>query len=245
MVARGDGPGGAQLGGENFAGGGAGERFLIGKELVGGDAEGIDIGPAVEGFALELFRGHVARGAGVLGKADRFLGKGLCEVKVDEADGAVAGDEDVLGFEIEVHVAALVDVAEAGGHVDDDLGDVLGEDGVVAGVELLEVVGLDVVHGEVAGAAGLAVLDVADDVVAVIELGEDFAAAPELAAGGEAEAELAFEAAEGVGFAAVVGDEPDFGHAAGVQQFLEVETAEGLFRIGLGECLRHSSIFHN
>jgi hypothetical protein len=59
-----------------------------------------------------------------------------------------------------------------------------------------------------------------------MDAGEDFATADEPAFGDEIESEIVVEAAEGVGLALGIGGEPDIGHAAAVDQFLQVIGAE-------------------
>ena len=170
---------------------------------------------------------HVSRCARVLlGGLPRFLGNRQGQVEINQTHGGVAGDKDVLGLEIQVHEAVVMHVFEALGHVDEDLGDVLQQHRVMLGVELLEVRGLDVIHQQVGPARDFAVLDVADDVVVVADLGQDFGAAHKAPPRQEVEAVAFVHAAQGVGLLALVGRQPDLGHAAAVDEFLQIESAK-------------------
>ena len=162
----------------------------------------------------------------LLGGLPGLLGDRLGEVEIHQAHAGVAGDEDVLGLEVEVHEAVVVHVLKAFGHINEDLGDVLQQHRVVLGVKLLEVGGLDVIHQQVELALNLAVLDVADDAVVVADLGKDFGAANKAPPRQEVEAEAFVHAAQGVGLLALVGRQPDVGHAAAVEQFLQIESAK-------------------
>src|SRR5262249_20934435 len=83
-------------------------------------------------------------------------------------------------------------------------------------------------------AARPAVFDIADDIVALVDLRQDLAPAQKPAAGEEIETEPAFQTAEGIRLAATVGDQPDFGHAAAVEEFLKIKSSHPLLSHGLG-----------
>src|SRR5205814_6280566 len=78
-----------------------------------------------------------------------------------------------------------------------------------------------------------AMLDVADYSRMVVNLFQDFAPAQKPAAGQQIEAQAFVQTAQGVGLAVGVGREPDVGHAAAVDQFLQIESAK-LARRGRG-----------
>ena len=65
----------------------------------------------------------------------RLLRDRLREVEIHQADAAVAGDQDVFRLEIQVHEAVFVHVLQADGHINEDLGDVLQQHRVVSCVE--------------------------------------------------------------------------------------------------------------
>lgn len=91
------------------------EGAFASKELVEGDAEGVDVGSGIEVHALGLFGGHIGGGAGegavvcVLGGA-----RGDAEVGKFCAVGHLF-DEDVVGFDVSVEDAAAVGKAEGFG----------------------------------------------------------------------------------------------------------------------------------
>lgn len=205
---------------ENFGGSGAVKGFLSGQGFVKGDAVGEDVGAMVNGFSLELFRGHVGGGAGIFGEFESAVAAGLGEVEVDEADVPVGGDEDVFGFEVEVKVAAVVDVFEGFSDVDENVADVAAEFfGGVSDV-FFEVGAFDVFHGHKRNVADLSMFDVADDVVVLLRCRQDFTSGEESFSGGVVAPNLRQEFANGDGLSVFDGL-PEFGHATGVDSFDE------------------------
>ena len=220
-------PGAIELPGQDLARRLARERFLVREQLIGGDAIGEDIDAMGDRLAQQLLGRHVGGRARVLlRRLPRLLGNRLGEVEIHQAHAGVAGDQDILGLEIQVHEAVLVHVFEALGHVNENLRDVFQQHRVVLRVKLLEVRGLDVIHQQVELSLDLAVLDVADDAVVVADLGEDFGPAHKAPPGQQVEAEPFVHAAQGVGLLPLVGGQPDVGHAAAVEEFLQIESAK-------------------
>ena len=100
-------------------GGAAGERAPAGVHLVEHRAEAEDVGPAVDVFAAQLLRRHVAGGAedrprigpqrrGRLRRAGRARRHQLRQAEVENLRAAVPGDDHVLGLQIPVDDAPLV-----------------------------------------------------------------------------------------------------------------------------------------
>ena len=104
-----------------------GERRLPGRHLVEDGSRREDVGPRVDGRALRLLRGHVARRShhGALAGQRHRLGrvsalrllKQLGETEVEYLDQAVRPDDDVLGLDVAVHDAQLVGLAERAGYL--------------------------------------------------------------------------------------------------------------------------------
>jgi hypothetical protein len=214
--------GSVELLAEDFLRAVTGEGLASGQEFEGGDAVGEDIDAMIDRFMADLFGRHVGRRARVAGHLAWFVGFPLGEIEVDEAQVAVAGEDDILRFEIEVHESAFMHMFERQGHIDEDIADMFGEDGIVAGAEKFEVGALDVFHEEEEIAFDLAVGDVGDDVFVVMDPGQDLAATNEAAFRDEVEPEIVVKAPEGMGLALGIGGQPDIGHAATVDEFLEV-----------------------
>lgn len=205
---------------EDFGWSGAVKGFLSGQGFIEGDAVSEDVGAMVNGFSLELFGGHVGGGAGVFGKFKGAAAAGLGEVEVDEADVPVGGDEDVFWFEVEVKVAAVMNVFEGFSYVDEDVADVAAEFFGGVGDVFFEVGAFDVFHSHKRGVANLSVFDVADDVVVLLHCFQDFASGEESFSGGAVAPHLGQEFADGDGLSVLDGL-PEFGHASGVDSFDE------------------------
>lgn len=181
----------------------------------------------VNGFALELFGGHVGRGAGALGEFEGVSTPGLGEIEVNEADVPVGGDEHVLGFEIEVHVTAVMDVFEGFAYVDDDVADVLAQFFGRIGDPFFEIGAFEVLHGHEGNAFDLAVFEIVDNVVVLVDVRQNFASGVEAFFGGAIASELGKEFADGDGLSFGIGRLPEIGHAAGVNEFDEVVGTKG------------------
>ena len=203
---------------ENFGRSGAGKGFLSGQGFVKGNAVGEDVGAVVNGFSLKLFGRHVGGSAGIFGEFEGAVAAGLGKVKIDEANVPVGGDEDVFGFEVEVKVAAVVNVFEGFSHVDEDVADVASQFFGGAGDVFFEIGAFDVFHGHEGNVANLSVLDVADDVVVLLHRFQDFASGEESFSGGAVAANLGQELADGDGLPVFDGL-PKFGHPSGVDLF--------------------------
>ena len=203
---------------EDFGGSGAVKGFLSGQGFVKGNAVGKDVGAVVNGFSLELFGGHVGGGAGIFGEFEGAVAAGLGEVEIDEANVPVGGDEDVFGFEVEVKVAAVVDVFEGFSYVDEDVADVAAEFFGGAGDVFFEVGAFDVFHSHKGGVANFSVFDVANDVVVLLHCFQDFASGEESFSGGAVASHLGQEFANGDGLS-VFGGLPKLCHASGVDLF--------------------------
>ena len=142
------------------------------------------------------------------------------QVKINQPHIAVAGHQHVFRLEIEVHVAALVHVAQAQRHVNQDLRDIFRQDGVMLREQFLQIRRLDVIHDHVKCSALPAMFHIADDIIALIDFGKHLAPAQKPAAGQQIEPQPVIQFPQGVRFAAAVRHEPDFGHAAAVDEFL-------------------------
>ena len=205
---------------EDFGGSGAVKGFLSGQGFVKGDAVSEDVGAVVNGFSLELFGGHVGGGAGIFGEFEGVVAARLGKVKIDEADIPVGGDEDVFGFEVEVKIAAVMNVFEGFSHVDEDVADVAAKFFGGLGDVFLEVGAFDVFHGHKGGVANLSVFDIANDIVVLLHCFQDFASGEESFSGGAIAPRLGQEFANGDGLSVFDGL-PEFGHATGVDLFDE------------------------
>lgn len=143
-------------------------------------AEGKKVGPAVDvGFAARLFGGHIG------GCAEQFAGEGeegavaAGDAEVDQAAlGRIAADEEnIAGFDVAVHDAEAVQVAEGAGHPFGQQQGITKFEGALieAGgeVETFEPLGGKVVQAVVGTG-----IDVADE-GGMVEGGEDFGFAHE------------------------------------------------------------------
>src|SRR5688572_29357875 len=132
-VARGNKIAAIELFVENLVGGFARERFLAGEQFVSADAVSKNVDALIDGLAQQLFGRHIswsARvGLGFYGEVRLADG----QVEVDQTHGAVAGDQDVLGFEVHVNEPAVVNMFERNGHVDEQFGDIFGDDRIAFG----------------------------------------------------------------------------------------------------------------
>jgi hypothetical protein len=138
--------------------------------------------------------------------------------------------QNVFRFEIQVHEAALMHVAQAQGHINQNLRDVLRQQRIMPREQLLQVRRLDIIHEQVKRSVLPAMLDIADDVIAFIDFGKDLASPQKPPARQQIKTQLLFQLPQGVRFAAPVGDHPDFRHAAAVEKFLEIKSSELLLR---------------
>ena len=158
------------------------EGQAAGGELVEHDAEGVEIGAAVDFFAQRLLGRHVGDGAGdaaLAGDADGALADGEAEIdELDRGGAGAVGEEDVGGFEVAVDEAVLVGVAEGFAELGGEL------DGFFEGFgfAFLEARAFDQLHDEVGHVLVLA--DVVDgDHVRVAEGGRGAGLAEEALAG--------------------------------------------------------------
>ena len=97
------------------------------------------------------------------------------QIEIDEPDAAAAGDENVLGLEIQMHEAGIVDVLEGHGGVDQDAGDVLAQNGVGAGEKQLEIRAFHDFHQAIEGPVNFPVFDVPYDSRVLVDFRQDFA----------------------------------------------------------------------
>jgi hypothetical protein len=216
---------------ENLLGCVAWERFSAGEQFERGDAVGENIHTMIDRFMADLLGSHVGGGAWVAGHFSRFVGLGLGEIKIDEAQVSVAGKDDIFGFEVQMHEPAFMDMLQGQGHIDEHIADMIGQDRIAAGAQELEVGALDIFHEEEEIALDFAMSDVGNDKFMVMNPGEDFAPTNEAPFGDEIEAEIMVEAPECVRVALSIGGQPDISHAAAVDEFLQVIGAE-LSRLG-------------
>ena len=103
--------------------GAAPERIAAGEHFVEHRAEGEDVRPVIDRLAAHLFGRHVAgrtdhrawsRGGRAVPNRRRVVGQ-ACNAEVENLDATVAGHEHILGLEIPVHDAFVVDDGEAAG----------------------------------------------------------------------------------------------------------------------------------
>src|SRR5438128_1434616 len=131
------------------------ERHLAGQHLVEDDAQAVEIAAGVSPLPLHLLGGHVVRGADRLGQPrPRHLPERRVErdAEVDELHAAVRRDHDVLGLEVAVGDAVIVQVDERVGDLDREPG--RGRDGeaALAPQAVAEQLPLDVLHRQVEAA---------------------------------------------------------------------------------------------
>jgi hypothetical protein len=124
------------------------EEFLAGEEFENNDAEGPNVGAAVDGLAGGLFWGHVGGGAqdesgfgGAEGKrAVCFVGAfdGLGEAEIENFDLATGSEKDVGGLEVSMDDALVVSGFEGFGDLDGDGDDFVGREGAPEGLAIDE-----------------------------------------------------------------------------------------------------------
>ena len=158
------------------------KRQTAGGELIQHDAEGVEIGAAVDFFAQRLLGRHVGDGAGdasLAGDADGAFADSEAEVDELDREGAgVISEENIGGFEVAVDEAVLVGVGQGIAELGGDL------DGLFEGLgfAFLEARAFDQLHDEVGHVAVFA--DVVDgDNVRVAEGGRGAGLAEEALAG--------------------------------------------------------------
>ena len=101
-------------------------------------------------------------------------------------------------------------------HVDEDVADVLRQDGVLPNDEMLKVRALHILHETVESGSDLPMLDVADDVLVIVDVSQNLAAADKAASREKVEAKLVVELAQGERLVILIRREPDVRHAAAV-----------------------------
>jgi hypothetical protein len=97
------------------------ERWLPAQQLVQDDAEGVDVGAAVDRRPLDLFGGQVLGGAerGVGARQVEPVG-GLGDAEVGDEHAPVDGEQHVGRLDVAVHDAGGVGLGEGVGHLGDD-----------------------------------------------------------------------------------------------------------------------------
>ena len=159
----------------HLEGGGAVERRSAGQHEVGRDAEGVDVGAAVERLALDLFGTHVQRrshGDAALGEVKGLrIAEAARQAEVGHLNFAFAGQQNVFRLDVAVDDSGLGGPLQGGGRLSHDA---QGEEQFrrpFFGDELAEIAALDVFEGHVGEA-----VDVADGVdlndVGVVDLGD-------------------------------------------------------------------------
>ena len=142
--------------------------------MIEGCAESVDVGGGSDfDFASNLFGADVIRGAigpAGFGFGGFLVGHRAGETEVGKLHDPVAGDHDVLGFDIAMDEVALMGVLERVGDLDGDLRRL----GFLDALALLDAIvhggTVDILHHEVVVLAGLADVVGGDDVW-MIELG--------------------------------------------------------------------------
>ncbi len=140
------------------------ERLLLRQELVEDDAEGKEVAPAVDHLARDLLRRHVVRRPEKLPGLGQARGLDLRDAEVGDLHRAVGGDDDVRGLHVAVDDAAPVRVIEGLGGMGDDLRDPVPRERLFLADQLLQVLSLDVLHGDEGGLVLLAHVVHGDDV---------------------------------------------------------------------------------
>ena len=98
-----------------------------GEELEGDEPECVDIGAGARfvGAAIDLFWGHVLKGAqelSGLGDHGAFVELHIhCDPEIEDLGLGIGGDEDVAGFEVAVDDADGVGVGDGSADLDNEL----------------------------------------------------------------------------------------------------------------------------
>jgi hypothetical protein len=133
-------------------------------ELVEHDAEGVEVGPAVQRSPLagELLGGRVADGADEHARGrDVESVVGARQPEVHQLDPLVRRDDEVLGLQVAVDDALAVDGAQPGGHLSRHLAHEAVREGAEIVEDLTEGPSLHVLHDEVAAGAAAQDLQIA------------------------------------------------------------------------------------
>ena len=172
------------------------EGLPAGQNFVGGGTECKHVGTVIERLTKELLRRHVMGSAGILGRLLGEVRLGLRKIEIDEFYDTISRDENVLGLEVEVHVAHVVDVLQTERHVQYDVAQILREDIVTAGGEEFEIRPLDILHQQVVQPTNLPVFEIADEIFVMMNLGEDFATTDEASLCEEIKLEIVVESSK-------------------------------------------------
>ena len=200
-----------------------------GEEVVEGGAERVEVAAGVERLAPRGLGRHVE------GRAERGAGGGdadvhalvLGEAEVSHLRVAFGVEQYVRGLDVAVQDAAAMRLGEGRGHLLEELDRAVGRERALAAEQVVQVLAVDELHGDVADAAGLAhgvdlhdvgMLDGRGGAGLALEAGD------EAAVGGEALGEDldGDEAVEG-GLPRLV----DGPHAASAEDLHDLELAEG------------------
>ena len=165
----------------------AGERRRAGQHLVRDAAELVDVGAPIDAIAARLLGRHVARIAERHAEARRRgLRVGLDELRepeveqLDEVRLAAADREvDVARPQIAMDVADRVRLHQRLADLDQDVGDALDRELLLAREHVIERLALEQLHREVEPAVGRAAEVVDLDDVLVVDLGDRRRLAPE------------------------------------------------------------------
>jgi len=125
------------------------ERADAGEHLVQSAAQREDVRAAVHFMPLNLLRGHVGRRAHQpLGQGDRRLALQTGSAEVAQLDRAVAGPEDVGGFDVAVDDPVGVGISQRLGDLAGDAGGFVERQGTPAEEHVPQVLALHVFHDD-------------------------------------------------------------------------------------------------
>ena len=208
-------------------------EVAAGEEVVGEGGDGEEVGGGGGGGAEAVFgRGEVdgSEGCGLAEGGGNFGHAGdAATAVVDDFDGAVLVEEDVVGFEVLVEGFFAMKGADAGDELASDVDDAVDWRGGILGAPLGEGEALDEFHGVVEEAAGGGAADRFDEVRAFGAEADPFFEGESFEVGG------VVGVGDGGGFenegaVVVVGvvDEVELGVAGGGDHFFDGESIDGL-----------------
>ncbi len=140
-------------------------------------------------------------------------GQRLGGVKIHQAHLRLPGYEHVFRFEIQVHETAFVDVFQPQRHINEQLGHILRQKWILAGVEFLEVLPVHIFHQQIGRPVNFAVLMVIDHERVMMNARQDLAAVAKPPPGGKIRAQPVMQQPERVEAARLIRRQPDIRHA--------------------------------
>ena len=142
------------------------ERDSPGRHLVKDDAERVDVGAGVDRLALDLLRAHVFRGPDHDPRpGDALPLERAGDTEIHDVDAAALVDHDVLRLEVAVDDAVAVGLGQAPGDLQGDRHGPAGRQLSDLADEALEVLAVDIFHGDVGRALRPADVEHAADIL--------------------------------------------------------------------------------